>query len=363
LNKDEFYTPPSLARDMVEAASESLDVTSVADFAAGGGALLEAAQVKWAPSRVIATDVSTRSVSLLRKMHPDWVVGRCDFLSNRSRSASHALRASDATSLVLLNPPFSSRGGARVVVNSAVGAMSASRALGFVLSALPYLAVHGEIVALLPAGTLDLQKDAAAWLWLRSKFSLVIVERYGRTAFSGAHARTVLVRLSGRHATSDGQRAHPLHTYRSQVRARLTRGNRQMHTVHQPMRGRSGKIGSLIHSTDVRDGGILEDLRQIQMRLTDREVRGPAVLLPRVGKPDRDKVVILEMDRVAILSDCMYAICCRTLSDASSVRYRMRRDWPRLEELYGGSCAPFLSMMALRGFLDSIAVVMSGETT
>lgn len=363
MTKDEFYTPVSLARDMVNAASGGLEVSSVADFAAGTGVLLEVAQAKWAPTRVIATDVSPHSLGLLREQHPDWIVGKCDFLNRRSRSASRALRCSDAISLILLNPPFSSRGGTAVMVHSQAGSIQSSRALAFVLCALPYLTSEGEMVALLPAGTLNSQKDAAAWIWLRNKYSVDIVERYGRTAFSGAHARTVLIRLSSRRAASDAQRTPlPLQSYKSPVRVLLTRGNRQMHTLNLDVGTETAKSDMLVHTTDLRGGTVLRTLRTIRRRATDREVCGPAVLLPRVGKPDKDKVVILEQGRRALPSDCVYAICCRDLRGALSVRYRMRREWSRLEELYGGSCAPFLSMIALGTFLDSIGVMISRET-
>ena len=87
---DYFCTPRSLGAKMVRAVG-SLEAECIADFSAGDGMLLRIAQNRWADCRIAATDIRDEAVYKLRRSHPEWKVGRCDFLSAASRGHSQLL--------------------------------------------------------------------------------------------------------------------------------------------------------------------------------------------------------------------------------------------------------------------------------
>ena len=110
---DSFYTPRVLAEQLV-AFSCKRNVRSVADFCVGDGELLRAAEKKWPDANYVATDMSPKALVKVRSKHPDWVVGQCNFLKEQSRRQCKALaRFEGKIDYVLLNPPFSCRGGTR----------------------------------------------------------------------------------------------------------------------------------------------------------------------------------------------------------------------------------------------------------
>jgi len=114
---DCIYTPSALAREMVDAAGVCLNGGHlIADFAVGSGELLIAACERWPLASIVATDIDRVETQLLKKQNSGWQIGRCDFLNPKSKNASPILRKLvDRINLILLNPPFSCRGGKRVV--------------------------------------------------------------------------------------------------------------------------------------------------------------------------------------------------------------------------------------------------------
>ena len=112
---DRIYTPPYLAAFMAKASSvrpSQSEELVVADFAAGSGELLLAAASVWPNGTMAATDIDPLEIRNLRKIYASWRTGVCDFLNPRSRQSSPVLQSlNGCTNLVLLNPPFSCRGG------------------------------------------------------------------------------------------------------------------------------------------------------------------------------------------------------------------------------------------------------------
>ncbi len=104
---DTFYTPESVAERLVTAIDHP-DPELIADFTAGSGSLLSVAQARWPAARIVATEINSGVVRQIKECHPDWLTGKCDFLSSRSRGSCTALRGIAGTvDVVLLNPPFS----------------------------------------------------------------------------------------------------------------------------------------------------------------------------------------------------------------------------------------------------------------
>jgi type I restriction-modification system DNA methylase subunit len=194
---DDHYTPIELARIAIGHVA-LCDPAIVADMAAGEGSLLLEAARRWPTARIVATDIDRRTVSQLARMNRrNWKVGRCDFLGNRSRSASRILRKIEGNlNLLLMNPPFSCRGGSYRLVDTQDGPVRASLAMAFLLLGLRYLSSRGQAVAILPVGCLHNRKDELAWQYIRKRFAVRELARWDNNTFPGCAASSVLVKLT-----------------------------------------------------------------------------------------------------------------------------------------------------------------------
>ena len=125
------------------------------------------------------------------------IVGRCDLRNYRSRSSSRILKEIHGSAcLMLLNPPFSCRGGTKYSVHLQGACIFASTAMSFLLTATKYVADNGHIASILPLGSLSSTKDQEAWEYLRRKYHVELVATYPKGTFPNSAATTALVRLS-----------------------------------------------------------------------------------------------------------------------------------------------------------------------
>lgn len=359
---DAHYTPDWVA-DRV--ASEVVRLTKnrqprIADYTAGDGALLRAVSRMLPRARITATDIDPATVRSLRTAHPLWSVGTCDLLSARSRSSSPLLaRRGRFADVVVLNPPFSHRGGTYLrVLNST---FRASPAMAFVANALEQLADRGSAVVLLPSGSVHSQKDELLWSRLREATTVEVVEQFDRTTFRGEHATVSLVVLRGlardilHEPIQDtivqpvSEEAHPI------ADVLLVRGTQQMHTVESKPRGLR-----LVHTTHLAGRAALPGPR-IAVRAPT--VAGPAVLLPRVGKPRQDKLALYLTRDAVVLSDCVIALRGRNKAMTERILAGLEGSWDHLAALYRGSCAPYITVRDLRNHLEKIgfSVELSGR--
>lgn len=354
---DSYYTPEDLALRMLRRVLSNGSFETVADFAAGDGRLLHAAKQEWPLAQFVATDINRGAVRHLRKAHPDWKVDMCNFMSASSRRRCEALRGiSNKVSLVLLNPPFSCRGGTRwqVMLNSTE--VECSLGLGFVVNAIPYLSDDGQIIAILPYGSQKSEKDAEAWALLKNTCHCSFSTRVDRWGIEGCRARSVIVRLTMRRrikrecaSHSDGRKA-----IITGAAYPLLRGSVPMHSLNGSMPRCPVPI---VHSTDLQEGVARLSPRRIEK--DHRAVTGPLVLIPRVGKPIKAKVCLYLARKAIVLSDCVIGIKCVDTGTAKRVQRRVRSKWSVIERAYGGTCAPYVTMRALKEALGSIGLNVS----
>ena len=197
-NGDPFYTPERVATDLIQLDKPPRAKMRllVADFAAGEGDLLHLAAKNWKNIRLFATDIDRRIVIRLKRSQPHWRVGCVDFLADRSRRGSRLLeQLRGRVDVVLLNPPFSCRGGTQFTVNFEGIQTKCSAAMAFVVHGLSYLRTGGELRAILPASVLSSHKDMASRRALAEHITVEVVRHYGPSTFEGCHPSTVLVRF------------------------------------------------------------------------------------------------------------------------------------------------------------------------
>ena len=343
---DCYYTCRELAERLIRVLNDDRAVTRVADFAAGRGELLRAARERWPSAEIIAVDLNTRAVAKLRRKNPNWRVGRCNFLDPASRKRTPVLtELQGQLSLVVLNPPFSYRGGCRYSASFDGSRVTCGPAMAFVLASLPYLRPDGDLLAVLPAGLLKTEKDEKARELLRQRFDLEVVATNGRSAFEGCYPRTILVHLRAcRKLPRRDESVPSLKIARHQCHGEIVvkRGTVQMHSVSEDL---PEDCLPLVHSTELTGSKINTKRRRAPSGRS--VVRGPAVLLPRVGSPCKEKVGLYLSKRPLVISDCVFALVCKDSQHAKVVQKVFVNRWAAVEKEYGGTCAAYLTVRAL----------------
>jgi hypothetical protein len=329
------------------------------DPAMGGGALLAALREAQPRSLLFGLDCDA---AVVRRAATDerWTVGKCDFLSARSQSRSTVIRRARESGLncILLNPPFSCRGGTRIPVGvpGSADPVPCGLAMAFLLQAVSLLGVGGVVGAVIPTGSLHAWKDEEAWRLLRNVCDLETQRLLHRETFGGYFASTALVRLEVQtrdawtSARSLARTVPPV----ADVERVVLRGWVQMHSVAS----RQGPRVPLVHTTDLRSLTRIGALPTVRSR---RSCRGAMVLVPRVGTLSREHIAVVASDEPIALSDCLFAIPCSTAAEAQELGEHLRRRWPDLAALYGGSCARYLRRDRLEGFVRSLVEKEQGS--
>ena len=349
MKKDAFYTPVPLADYMASLVRGTPDV--IADFASGDGALLSAARRRFPGAALIATDVCESTIEAVKSNFLEVHTSACDFLAIEAREKNATLReARGLISVVLMNPPFSCRGGRKSLASIGGKTVPCSQAMAFVATALTYLAVRGEIIALLPAGCLDAEKDHLIWKAIRSIAEVEVLSSHGHKTFDDCSPRTCVVRIR----KAFKARASAVEVGHTEFRnasangsVRVFRGRLQMHSA-VPTAANNGV--SLVHSTQLQNTKLIESNVKVARHKCD-VITGPAVLIPRVGLPKRSKLVRLKARKAVILSDCVIAICCDSEVSAERLLAKLTLYWPAVERAYGGTGAPYLTIRKLTGLL------------
>ena len=351
---DSHYTPSAIANQLVEAAND-LAPKLIADLAAGNGDLLLAAERKWPAAEILATDIDRNAVRRLRRLRPSWKVGRCDLRNEQSRRSCSALKNMlQSACLLLLNPPFSCRGGTRFLVNASPNPIHASTAMSFLLQATEYIAETGHIASVLPLGCLYNQKDIAAWDSLRTRFSIQTLGTHPMGSFPDSSANTVLVRLSPKQTSQAlalplQQSPHPT-PIKTGIRVQLLRGCCPIHRL----RPREPSSHVLVHYTDIKNGTV--ELNGRRGSGNYRRVESPAILIPRVGNITRQKIALLETPTPVMLSDCVIALIPQDPKHVFRLKERLLSGFTSLQEQYVGTGAPFITTDRLESFIKSIGV-------
>lgn len=281
-------------------------------------------------------------VQRLRRTHPDWRCGTCDFLSPRSRAACRVSSSKSVYDLVALNPPFSYRGQHGHTVRLGRRKVRVSPAAAFVLVASSYVEA-GEVLAIVPAGTLHSEKDAATWAVLRDQWEVTLHDEFRRGAFPGLTARSALVSLRPRGWTDLMPTPSQPASIGPLVTVRITRGCTPLHRIQHDASG-----VPFVHTTGLNRSGVRRDH---VAPTAGRYVKGHAVLVPRVGNPAPWKIQAVLAERETLLSDCVIALCCESRADAEVVVEQIRANWSTVHSAWVGSCAPYTTLNRLVGTL------------
>ena len=352
---DVHYTPQLLAKKLVSAAMD-LSPSVVADLCAGRGDLLFQAEAIWPRADYAAVDIDPAAVQRLKRHRTNWYVGRCDVRNPHSRAQSSVLRSiRNRISLLLLNPPFSCRGGKRFMADTITGPIYASAAMSFLITSLSYLHHDGSAIAVLPFGALHNQKDRTAWKYINERYNVSILERAQRGLFPGSSASIALVRLSPLKLPRTNHPPSPTTVASSKrITIRIVRGCLPLFRLHKRSTG-----PVLVHSTDLDNAEVhFNGRRAIVAR---RSLTGPAVLIPRVGQLRKEKIAILRTTSPVVLSDCVIGLTTRSLDEARELRNRLVGEFSLLNAQYVGTGAPFVTLSRLERTLASLGIETNAD--
>lgn len=358
---DKHYTPKDLASAIVRNLACGAPKRA-ADFAAGEGALLNAIRERWPKTPLVATDLSQSAVSKLKKRFRNAKAERCDFLDRSSRARVASLNSDRKKfSLIFLNPPFSNRDGKTWPQKIGRQTVSCGRALAFVIASLPYLSRKGQVVAILPSSCLTSQRDASARAAMLKSYHIRILRSKQNVQFEKCSVEVVVVAISRRAASGVSQlEIGRLSTLRGDVTAPLAKNSIYASIFRGtiPMSGCSTRPRrgiALVHTTDLNKGLIKVSSVRVSAEVSSSTI-GPVILMPRVGRPNLEKVCLyLSSERVA-LSDCILAVKFNSIPAAKLVYALLSTHEKRLLDSYVGSCAKYLTLDGLRLVLNSLGV-------
>ncbi|SFB50750.1 methyltransferase [Algoriphagus aquimarinus] len=340
---DAYYTPEVLADKLVSYIDLDNKVKNVADFCVGDGQLLRAAEKRWPEIICYGSDLSQLAINETRKRHKNWHLSRADFLNRKSCSLAKIFKAERYFDLILLNPPFSCLGGTLNKCSLDGLEFSTSTSMRFIVEALKYLSPTGILYAILPLSVAYSQKDRKIWNALEKKYYLAILEETSNADFLGCAPNIIIVSLNDKHKQRKIRNFERSTFKISELK--ILRGKLSMHRV----KDFPGKT-PLVHTTNLRHNSI-ECIRQT-VEYPNSTIEGPAVLIPRVGNPDRNKICLVLSGSRYCLSDCIIAIKCSSNEVSTLLLSFILNNWEDFSRLYRGTGAHYITSERISLYLN-----------
>lgn len=340
--KDKFYTPDHVADRLVGHVAEE-KIQTVADFCVGDGDLLKAVLRRFPKVQCFGVDISKESIARLKKGHPDWSLGTCDFLE-RDKVAKLKGIGDKKYDLIVFNPPFTCKGSTLCRIEFDGQAFKCSTALMFLTEALGYLNEAGVLYAILPIGCLCSQKDKMLWDYLTDLYQLKVLEKLDRPYWKKCSPNVLLVSLNSNAARAVENQAEGFDFTHLPITG-IVRGTIGMHEVKYA-EGKAGR--KMIHTTHLQGNHVTSPSRIQNGK--QYGMKGTAVLIPRVCNPNKGKICIYNDKSTYVLSDCVIALQTANQGDAQVVYDALMEHWEDFREVYNGTGAKYTTMERLREF-------------
>lgn len=344
--KDSFYTSTPLAAELI-AYVKDREFKSVADFCVGDGELLRAAQLNWKNIKCYGVDISEEAISQLKLTHPTWTVSTCDFIDDNYKQICTITENTSKYDLILLNPPFTCKGSAihKIVFDNKE--YKVSTAMMFLVKALQHLHKDSVLLAILPISCAYSQKDQQIWQYLEKKYQLRVLEERDKQYFKNCNPNILLVSLNDFSLKETNKNRTKVISL-GRFNVSISRGNLSVHEC-KAFISKNGKF--FVHSTNL----IGNSLKNLTMRIdyTRSEISGPAVLIPRVGRPSIKKICTISKKETYVISDCILAIKTKTYAEAMNVKKALTTNWDYIQTLYNGTAAKYITMDRLHTLLDA----------
>ena len=337
------YTPQNTS-DQLVASAQSVDPSTIADFCAGKGSLLEAARRRWPSARLYANDVDPSVRNAIPNVH--WL--NLDFLSEDFDKLSTQLpRYFD---VILLNPPFCFERSQGYRTRDTYAEVQGSIAFAFMFKALKYLNFGGELLAVMPTSTLQSERDSAARRKLKEAFNCNLISQpsYGR--FPGLDVSTYLLHVRSR---------------KFQIQENESRRERELTIV--PWQIRRGTISirrndrkeevsphGWIHTTSIRNSNIVAryELPQEHNNCHKKFFPKNCLVLPRVGKVRLGDILVTS--RREVLSDCLIGVTFQDCQLPMEILWRIKHNFSSFSQIYSGTGAPYTTQTKISDFIQKL---------
>lgn len=359
---DSYYSPEWLA-DCIAGWMPSGMKGAILDPSVGQGALLAGVERRFRRRvELYGMDIDQNATSILSKSNPHWNLGRVNFLSERSRRSSsvwNSVRKNVPLAAVVLNPPFSYRGGAGLACRYRGFDGLLSPAAAFVAVVLQELRPIFGVWAVLPNGILAGRRCREFWEEVEKTHIVRIEQVLPSTAFVGARANTSIVSIIPRIAPL-GSQSGVTPTGETHLLVNQSGVCRCVEVV----RGRVPTYKSwpvrecdtpFLHTPDI----LSRNQRATRLAPSQLATTGEFVLLPRVGNPVPLKIGIHRGAYPVVLSDCVYALRPVNQSAVSDFHRIILASSSNFADKYVGTGALHLSIGAVSEALREIGYVPS----
>lgn len=343
---DRFYTPDEVAHAVAEHVPRT--ASGCVDVACGRGALLLAAEDRSPGIRCIGLDTDRSAVRHVQRMRPGWTVSTGDLTNLRSFARTAAWSQLGDAEILLLNPPFSMGASGGRPCSLIPGSPRTSKAMCFLVTAISHIG-PSLAVALVPdsLSVSDLDREARAYL--SKEWHVRLGASFDHKQFDGAAARTSLLFMSRRNRRARGG-ARWVASQRRLFGSGITlmRGNVPVHKT------KVGRAMPFVHSSDLiaLAHGAVPRKRSFEVA-TPRRLTGSCVLVPRVGAPSREHVVVYSRETAIVLSDCVIGLRVRNKCLAYNLRDHIISHWPSFRGLYRGTGAPYTTVERLSTWIGA----------
>jgi tRNA1(Val) A37 N6-methylase TrmN6 len=341
VRRDSHYTPTELADRLVSFIVKE-NVCLIADFCVGEGELLRAAKKKWNTAKFFGNDISGEAIQLLKKNYPDWTLEKCDFLNQKARNEKLFFKSK--FDVILLNPPFTCKGSTIHTINFDDLEFHTSTAMFFLVEAIKYLQEDGVLYAILPQSIAYSNKDEKIRAYLRKKYNFKIIEELKNQGFKKCTPNIILASINDVQSIDFDNAFKQINTGIKHLQ--IQRGSIGMYNIQECNK----HPVSLVHSTNIRDNKIVD--LEYKVRNTISYIRGPALLIHRVGQPNIKKVCIISSKEAYALSDCVIGIKTETMKDCKKLKEMITDYWNDFKNLYKGTGAKYITIERLKYFLN-----------
>lgn len=339
---DQFFTPEHIAsHSLIGLEDRSLNV--VADFSIGEGSFIKALPLP--ASTVIGIDIDKKVIERLKKEFPSWHLRNDNFLERKPSTEKWLANWKRKIDLIILNPPFSSKGCKHLDIAVEGVQLKCRKALAFVVKALEYLSPEGTLIAILPLSTTKSEMDLVVLNYIKSRWSVVFGSRFSRNTFDGCFPHSILLTIKKK-TGGVAEKTFQVYKQKQTMRVQIIRGSIRMYKTKE-----TGKF-KVIHTTNLKNN-LLTKSCFYRSNTKIKSVIGTFICIPRVGNPSIDKVVLVEMKTTHLISDCIIA-----LKADSEVHTRYLKDllvskWDEFRKLYESTCAPYITLSQVINFLRS----------
>lgn len=340
---DAYYTPAAIARKLISYLPADVS-GAVLDPTVGDGALLNAVHHRYKGHvPLLGMDINENALRTLRRERPSWCLSKANSLNGQSRRASAAWqKARLELDAVVMNPPFSHKGGGGAWVEFGSFAGYVAPAIHFLIEMISNLNPKHGFYTILPDGALRAEKHEHVWHEIEKIFEVSVLAKLRTSLFSGARVSTSIVHLKV------GQ------TIRGET-ALFQSGNSNSCRCVEIIRGRVPVYKARLD--EIRDPAPFVHTSPIgsthypqfsDMSLSDST---PFVLISRVGSWREPRT--FEIGHI-VLSDCVIAIRPMHRHNLGGIRDSISEHEESFHDAMRGTGAQYLTIRALTQCLKQL---------